>query len=352
MTRPPFRRVAVDREVLETPFARELLGRLPADLPVAVREPGEPAPRGRATLHVTREPGAFVKPCPCSPGQVRCGYQVLTLGFQCPYACSYCFLGFYAPDEPLTVYANLEDAAHQFRAAARGWAGPTRLGTGEFADSLALDPWTGHARWLRDLVAPHPSVILELKTKSVEVEAVAAVGPLPNLVVAWSVNPPERIAADEAGTPGLDARLAAAARLATLGHRVAFHFDPVVLEEGWEAAYGAVARRLFEAVDPARVAWVSLGTLRFPPRFLEQWGARLQGRRAFFGELLPGEDGKLRYFWPLRRAAYRHLAAELRRWGGDGLRIYLCMESPAMWGAALGHEPTEAEVAAALSRGA
>ncbi|GAB6061469.1 SPL family radical SAM protein [Deferrisoma palaeochoriense] len=338
MTRP-FSRIVVDEDVRDLPFTRAFLGRVGDDVPVEVRPQGAPGPRGRSTAHVTREPGRFLKPCPCSPGVVRCGYWVLTPAFQCPFGCTYCFLRFYAPEEPLTVYANLADAEAEFREALEAWPGPVRLGTGEFADSLALDPWTGHARWLRDLVAPHPRVTLELKTKSDRIDGLLGLEPLPNLVVAWSVNPPERIRTDEPGTAPLDRRLAAAAAAVRAGYRVAFHFDPVTLEPGWREAYSGVVEALFSAVPADRVAWVSLGTLRFPRRFLERWGPKLRGARAFFGEHVPGPDGKLRYFWPLRRDAYRFLADRIRRRGGEELRLYLCMETPAMWHAAFGFEP-------------
>ncbi|GAB4258156.1 MAG: hypothetical protein Kow0092_05590 [Deferrisomatales bacterium] len=351
MTAPPFDRVVVDRPVRETRFAGQLLSRLPGSVPVELRGEGAPRPRGRRTLFVTREPGAFLKPCPCSPGMVSCGYWVLSPVFQCPYACTYCFLRFYAPDEPLTVYANLEDAAREFHRALEGWAGPVRLGTGEFADSLALDPWTHHSLWLRELVAARPRVLLELKTKSTHVELLLDRPALPNLVIAWSVNAVRWAAAEEAGAAPLEARLEAAAEAARAGYRVAFHFDPVVLEQGWEEAYGDVVGRLFAAVPPERVAWVSLGTLRFPPRFLERWGRALKGKRAFFREFVPGADGKLRYFWPLRREAYRYLAARLRREGGAGLPVYLCMEPRSMWAAALGRAPEEGEVAETLCAG-
>jgi spore photoproduct lyase len=349
---PPFDRVEVDADAAPLPFAERFLARLPGSIPVRLRQPRDPAPAGRRTVHVTREPGAFLKPCPCSPGAVRCGYRVFTPAFQCPFGCTYCFLRLYAPDAPLTLYANLEDAEAELAAAARKWEGSVRVGTGQFADSLALDPWTGHARWLLDLFERLPGVQLELKTKSARVEALLDRRPPPNAVAAWSVNPPERIASDEPGSATLAERLEAAAAAARAGYRVGFHFDPVVAEEGWEAAYRGVIGALFEAVEPSRVAWVSLGTLRFPPRFLEEWGPRLRGRRAFFGELVPGEDGKLRYFWPLRKRVYRVLAEALRREGGPELRVYLCMESPAMWGAALGWRPREDEVEGYLAAGA
>ncbi len=122
------------------------------------------------------------------------------------------------------------------------------------------------------------------------------------------------------------------------------------MDEGWEAAYREVVRDLFEAVDPGRVAWVSLGTLRFPPRFLERWGRALRGRRAFFQEFVPGEDGKLRYFWPLRRQAYRWVAEEVHRWAGRSVPVYLCMESETMWSAALGWKPGANQVEERLTR--
>ncbi len=349
--RPPFRRVVVDADAADLAFTRRVLDRVGGEVAVVERAPGDPAPKGRDAVHLTREPGAFLKDCPCSPGVVRCGYRVLTPVFQCPFGCTYCFLRFYAPDEPLTLYANQEDAAAELRRAAAGWSGPVRVGTGEFADSLALDPWTGHAGWLRDLVAPLPGVQLEFKTKSDRVDGLLDGPVAPNVVVAWSVNPPAWIRDLEPGTAPLDARLGAARRAARAGYRVAFHFDPIVLLPGWQAAYDAVVDALFGAVPPDRVAWVSLGTLRFPPRFLERWGPRLRGRAAFFHEFVPCDDGKLRYFWPLRREAYQRLARRVLASGLDRRRLYLCMETPPMWETALGERPGSDAVARRLAAG-
>jgi len=341
---PPFSRVEVDEDVAETAFTRAFLGRLPSDMDICLRPAQAPAPRGKDVAHLTRERGEFLKPCPCSPGAVRCGYWVLTPAFQCPFGCTYCFLRFYAPEMPLTLYANLEDAAAELTRAVQGWDFPTRVGTGQFADSLALDPWTRHADWLLDQAAALPQVLLELKTKSARIDALLERTPVPNAVVSWSVNPPARIHSDEPGTAPLEERLVAAAAVARAGYRVAFHFDPVVAEEGWQDAYGELVGKLFACVDPARVAWVSLGTLRFPSRFLDRWGASLRGNAAFFGEFLPGEDGKLRYFWPLRKAVYRHLRREIARAAGGTLPVYLCMESPATWASSLGWSPGEGEL--------
>ncbi|PLX46402.1 MAG: hypothetical protein C0609_00670 [Deltaproteobacteria bacterium] len=336
--------VVIDRGVAEAPFTRSLLSRLPKNIPVTIREDGSPTPKGKRTLFITREQGSFLKKCPCSPGVVECGYYVFTLGFQCPFACSYCFLRFYAPDEPLTLYANLEDAALEFRAAAKGWKRRIRVGTGEFTDSLALDHLTQHSAYLSELVRPLPNVLMEVKTKSGNVEALLAADPPKNLIAAWSVNPPSFMANDEGGTATLDERLRAAGRYAEAGRKVAFHFDPVVMVEGWREKYLAVIAGIFDAVKPEAVAWISVGTLRFPKRFIEEWGAKLSGNPLFFDEFVPSPDGKLRYFWPRRREIYRFFASGIKELGGKEVPLYLCMESNEMYSSAFGWPVSEGDV--------
>jgi spore photoproduct lyase len=48
------------------------------------------------------------------------------------------------------------------------------------------------------------------------------------------------------------------------------------------------------------------------------------------GEMILGEDGKYRYFRPLRTALYRALQEEIIRHFQD-TTLYLCMESHEVW---------------------
>lgn len=344
MMKPPFASVAISVAAKGLPFTERVLSRLPAGFPVRIVPEGEPPPKGRTTLFITVKEGAFLKPCPCTPGAVQCGYWVFSPVFMCPYRCSYCFLRFYAPDEPLTLYANLEDAEEEFRREVGGLTAPARIGTGEFADSLALDPWTGHAEWIAGLAGEFPNVWLELKTKSALAQPFLNTPNLPNLVAAWSLNPQELAETEERGAASVEERLKAARLVASMGRPVAFHFDPVIAADGWRAKYAKLVKRLFTEVDPAMVKWVSLGTLRFPRRFLDQWGHKLKGNPLFFDEFVLGEDGKLRYFWPLRKEIYAHLKNLVEEESGGRAKVYLCMESPAMWEAGLGLHTTSEEV--------
>ncbi len=239
-------------------------------------------------------------------------------------------------------------AAH-FHAAAAKWTGPVRVGTGEFTDSLALEPWTGHVPWLAELVRPYPQVQLELKTKSANIAALLEIEPLSNMVVAWTLSPRARVTSDEPGTATLEERFAAAQKVAAHGFDVAFHFDPIIInpktpEEDPIAAYLEVVEEIFERLPVEKIAWISLGTLRFPRRFMDDWGPKLRGNPIYFDEFVSGEDGKLRYFWPIRKNAYDRIARRIAELAADAVPVYLCMESQRMWGAGLGWSPDEEEV--------
>ena len=64
-----------------------------------------------------------------------------------------------------------------------------RLGTGEFTDSLALDPLTGFSTALAETLRAVPNVIVELKTKSRAIANLLRLEDTGQLVVSWSLNP-------------------------------------------------------------------------------------------------------------------------------------------------------------------
>ena len=93
--------------------------------------------------------------------------------------------------------------------------------------------------------------------------------------------------------------------------------------------FGAV-EEVFHAVDPLRIAWVSLGSLRFTGHLREIVRARFPRSRIPNGEFVPGNHGKLRYFRPIREEMY----ARMREWihrAAPNVFVYLCMENRAAW---------------------
>ena len=283
------------------------------------------------TLFIIAEQWDFFKPCPCTPGAVRCGYRVCNLGFGCLYECEYCFLPGYVNTPGIILPANIDRFLDRFSAARpRPGVRPLRLGTGEFTDSLHLDGLTGYSLPLVEFFREREDVTFEFKTKSDRIENLLRIEPRGKVVAAWSINPGRVADSVEHYAAPASRRLAAAARAAAAGYRIAFHLDPVIFYPGWEKEYGETVEQIFAAVAPERIAWISLGTLRCPPALKKVIERRFPGNSILDGELAVGFDGKLRYPEFIRLQIYRFLIDRILARRRD-LPLYLCMESRAIW---------------------
>ncbi|MFW6286556.1 MAG: radical SAM protein [Candidatus Sumerlaeota bacterium] len=351
---PAIQRVYVERSVRDTEMTRRVLGRLDDQRPDVEEvtdgrevaraysaEPREQA-RGKHALLLSGFRGEAIKPCPGTLNYRCCQYQILNFGQGCPLDCSYCILQGYFSNPLLTVQADVEtflSAAGEILKADTGkkW----RLGTGEFADSLALDPLTDYAailvRWIRD----YPNAILELKSKADHVEGILDLDHQRSTICAWSVNAPEICRGEEFGVATLDERLDAARRCQEAGYPLAFHFDPIFHFEGWEAGYRETIRRIFAVARPDNIRWISLGCFRHMPGLEDTIRRRFPKSIAPYGEFIRGGDAKRRYPQPLRVAIYKKMLAWIREAGGEGVRVYFCMENPKVWREVFGYAPED-----------
>ena len=340
----PYRpqKLLIEEAVKDTPLVRSLLARLP-DTPVSlVDQLKEEEGAGNGdVLEVVEFRGRFIKPCPGTRFYTCCGYQILHLGQQCSLDCTYCILQAYFPSRNLRLFANLEDVRRELEQYLKDNPGRMhRFGTGEFTDSLLLDPLTRTSKVLVPFFGEQSNAVLELKTKTAQVDTLENLNHRDHTIVAWSLNPPSVIAKEEGNTATLEQRLAAARSCQEWGYRLAFHFDPLLAYPDWKRDYGDVVSRLFGAVDPSHIAWISLGALRFTPGLKPIIRRRHPQSTILNEEFVPGLDGKLRYFRDLRVELFRHLS-ELLLSAYKDLCIYLCMESEDIWREALGFAPAE-----------
>lgn len=348
------KRLYIEAAAQDEPLTRRVQQRL-APLPTEIIPSREvlrpagalsPADIGRAkeTLVLARQKGPFWRACPGTKEYICCGYQTLQVMTNCPLDCSYCILQGYFNFPAMTIFTNWDDMWGEIEA--RMSAEPDRiwrLGTGEFGDSLALDEIVGLNRELITRLAAWPNIVLEIKTKWHRVEPLLDLGPNPQVIFAWSLNPPRLIQQEEQGAAPLAARLAAAQKCAQAGFGLAFHFDPLIYYPGWEEDYRHVVEQLLAAVPADRIAWISLGALRYMPPLKNLIRQRFPASRIVEEEFITAPDGKKRYFKTLRAEMF----SRLREWIGDGapeMFVYLCMESPWMWRQVFGQAPTRQEL--------
>jgi spore photoproduct lyase len=282
-------------------------------------------------LKETVQKGAFVKHCPCSPGAVPCGYFNLNLQSGCPFDCSYCILQAYLEDKDQGVFytnwTDLKTELQNFLADKK----KVRIGTGELSDSLAYEAVHPVAGRILELFRDFPEAVFEFKTKSDSIRSLLDVKEPPqNIVVSWSLNPQAIISGEEHRTPPLAQRLQALDAIQAKGYAVGIHFDPLILFPGWQEHYRELIRTLSRVVRPQRIAWWSLGALRFPPA-LKPHIFKHPDSQLFWGELIEGEDKKYRYFMPQRLELFRALRDSIRADISEHLPLYLCMEDACVW---------------------
>jgi spore photoproduct lyase len=339
--------LVVERGAEETPMVRRCRERLP-DVPFRVVDDrrdlaggGDDFAAGKRRLFLAPHRGSFLGHCPAGTrGLACCNYLVMNLAANCPMDCGYCFLQEYLADNPpLTAYVNPETAlAELAQVLDRHTDRHFRIGTGELADSLALDPLTGLSAELVPFFAARRNGLLELKTKTDAIEGLLALDPKDRVVVSWSLAPPAAVAFAEHGTASIPERLAAARRVVAAGYKVGIHFDPMIEHAGWEEGYRDLVAAVAAAVPAARLAWISMGALRFSPGLRTKVRQRFPGTPLLAGEQVPSADGKWRDFQPLRVAMYRRVRDVVTA-ALPAVPLYLCMETPDVWQRVFGAPP-------------
>ncbi|HEB34435.1 MAG TPA: hypothetical protein ENI18_01130 [Candidatus Aminicenantes bacterium] len=295
---------------------------------------------GKKYLLITRQRGEFVKPCPCTPRYLGCNYFIINIDLNCPLDCTYCILQHYLTNPLITVHVNREDLWRQLDILLHRKRHRTvRIGTGELGDSLALDHLTENSIDLVSYFRKKRNVIFELKTKTVNIKNILRIEPAPNVVVAWSLNSLRIAKEEEKGAPSVEERIEAARRVSERGFRTGFHFDPIIHHPDWEEGYEEVIKILLKTVDSARIAWISLGSFRFPASLKAIIEERFPKTKIIYDEFIKGKDGKLRYFKPFRLELYKKIVGFIREWGGKEIPLYFCMESEGIWREAMGWIP-------------
>jgi spore photoproduct lyase len=345
------RKVYIDKESLDlTPTRRILknIGQIPTEI-ISDREDFLEKRRisrdslkfGRKDLFVTSQKGEFVKRCPCTQHTIGCNYFIINLDLNCPLDCTYCILQEYLSDPIITVHTNLDELWEQLDIFLHENTDRIlRIGTGELGDSLVIDHITENSKDLISYFRGKDNVLFELKTKTLNIENILNTEPASNIIVSWSLNSPRIAESEERGAPSVEERIQAARRVSDKGFRVGFHFDPVILYPGCDLDYEEVITNMLANINPERIAWISLGSLRFPPSLKSVIQERFPQTKIIYEEMIKGKDGKLRYFKPLRLKIYKKIIGFIKERGGRKIPLYFCMESESIWREVFGWIPT------------
>jgi spore photoproduct lyase len=335
----------IDEDARDEPLTAQIVSKLPsakifegddcADRLWELNLEPDPLSQGKRILRLMKHKGAFVKPCPGTPNYICCGLEILHIGQGCPMDCRYCALQVYFNRPVLEVFVNTAEMMGALRDhLKRDSQRFHRVCTGEFTDSLALDPLTGLSSQLVDFFSNWTNASLEIKTKTDSIDPLLELSPRGRVILSFSVNASHVVRQDEKRAAPLEKRLAAAGRAQRSGYSIGLHFDPIIPVPGWEKEYRRTVDAIFDRVDPSSVVWISLGVLRFAPELKRIAGYRFGPIKYFHDGFLIGLDGKSRLQADRRVEIYRRIIDRIRLHAPE-TAVYFCMESEYVWEKAL-----------------
>lgn len=272
--------------------------------------------------------------CPVASPKTRC-CNLLTLDAveSCGFDCSYCSIQSFYKNNTISFDKNFAKKLERLE------LDPSKtyhIGTGQSSDSLMWGNRAGVLEALLNFARKNPNVILELKSKSDNIAYLLENDVPKNVICTWSLNPQVIIDNEEKRAASLSARIQSARALADKGVKVGFHFHPIVLFEGWQEAYTAIAHELTERFTCNEVALVSMGTLTFIKPVLKKIRLRAQNSKILQMPLVDA-NGKYSYPLSLKEEMFSTLYQAFAPWHGK-VFFYLCMEDESLWQKVFGYE--------------
>lgn len=280
--------------------------------------------------------GGILRKCPGTHGHICCNYHVINQYIGCPVNCSYCILQGYL-NQPFTIInVDIENIFTELDKHTSD--NIIRVGTGELGDSLVYDHLTDFSLDFIEYFSDRRQYCFEFKTKTDNIGNLIKHKNPGNIIVGFSVNPEIIQVSDEPFAATLNMRLEAARKLASMGYRVSLHFDPIINIENYEDLYNNLVKMIFSYITPEDIGWISLGTFRYTNELKSMMEYNYPNSKLLSDEFVLCADAKYRYYRPLRTRLYRTVKNALSRINPD-MPVYLCMESPEIWKAVLGHLP-------------
>jgi len=246
----------------------------------------------------------------------------------CPYDCHYCYLQDYSQSPAPIIFVNTSEILRQIEETIVEFREERPyFHAGELADALVFDPLTDFAESLIDLFNHYPQATLELRTKSTEVAHLLSVPHKQNIIPSWTFSPQEVVRLYERGTPSLKLRIKAARRSQEAGYLIGLRLDPIIHIPGWQKAYEEMIEQILSELVLERIESVVLGCFRYTKALEHRVRERFPLDGLLLDEFVLSEDGKYRYFKPLRLQMYRDIIGLIRK-AAPGIPISLCMETP------------------------
>lgn len=237
----------------------------------------------------------FVLPVPegFGIGQTRNFY--FSHMYNCIYDCRYCFLQGMYSSANYVLFVNYEDFSNEIENTIYKYkSDDVTFFSGYDCDSLALENVTHFMTYILPLFKKYPNALIELRTKSVQLQPMISIPVLENCIVAYSLIPEAISKLLDKKTPSIQRRIGAMKKLSQAGWKLGLRFDPLIHGRDWKDLYRGLIEDIFKDIPVHSVHSISFGALRFPKAMFKKIHS-LYPEEILFSGPLKQSDGLVSY---------------------------------------------------------
>jgi spore photoproduct lyase len=330
-----FKKVFIEKDVRHLDYTKNIISKLPStieiiEIPAIENYWGKskkPYLQKRENLHlyIGNKKGTLVKEAPDAYGQGPEKHFYFIHAYNCIYECDYCYLQGYFNTPDLVLFANHDEIIAEIEEKIQYFP-DAWFHAGEFSDSLALSHLTNEWGLYFDLFKKYPKAKLEIRTKSVNIKAIEKLTPSENIYVTFSLGSEKQTKNHDLKTPPLKTRIKAMQKLQKNGFTLAIHFDPLIYTPRFQQDYREMIEYLAEHIDLSKVAYFSLGVVRFTKDVYQEVERNYPKSKIFASDMIKSFDNKRRYNRPMRNWMMNSVYELLLEKEVSSKRIYYCME--------------------------
>lgn len=201
-------------------------------------------------------------------------YFYNALVFNCIYDCHYCYLQGMYPSAHAVCFVNIDD---YFKATSEKLIELNNiyLCISYDSDILAFESFLNYAKLWIEYTRKNPSLTIEIRTKSNNVNALKDLIPCNNVILAWTLSPEEITKEFEERTPSLSARIKAIKIAVDKGWKVRLCLDPLINTNDFNEVYSKFIVDLSNSLDLNLLNNIYIGCFRLNKTFLK----RMQEKR-------------------------------------------------------------------------
>ena len=189
----------------------------------------------------------------------------------CIYDCEYCFLQGKHMSAHYLLFINYEDFFLEIKKKLKiNNSQKNYFFSGYDCDSLALDGITGFVDYFLPIFKKNKNAVLEIRTKSIQINKILKYKPFNNCVIAFSFTPENISKLVEHKVPSVKKRIDVMKKLVEKGWKIGLRFDPIVPACNFGKIYEELFKKIANSIPEKNIHSISFGMMRFPKKMFKK----------------------------------------------------------------------------------